>query len=511
MDDSEDIVKPRRSTRTTGTSGVAKDDGDAIAASDAHAPTKKKKKIVKRKVVKRKLIKSTSGTDDGGSDSSIASPRKKVVKKKIVKRKVTKSISTDSNDASSGDGDDNDDEVEEEASVGNISTKASPKKKRVAPKRAKSPAKKVKKAKVEPQRITEKDDLTKLWDSAEALERHGSYTFKILSWNVAGIRALLRKHPNALPDLASKHDIDVICLQETKLQEIHVEDPKLKLKGHVLEKEGYDSHWSCSTTKKGYSGTAVFIKRRTAEGGSADETKPKDKKQATLGAFFVNKNETDASSVNSNAESSNIGKIDVKHLIPDEVSCSMGAKEHDEEGRIITMDFPLFSLANLYVPNSGQKLERLSYRTEQWDTALLECMQQKEKEGANPVIWLGDLNVAHKAYDCWNDGAKHLAKQSGTTQEEKDSFQKQLDTDGGAYVDAFRHLYPDAKGHYTYWSQRAGNKAPNKGLRIDYFICSKTLFEDSEDKKVLVRDSYMIPEQEGSDHCPIVLELEIRK
>jgi len=102
MDDSEDIVKPRRSTRTTGTSGVAKDDGDAIAASDAHAPTKKKKKIVKRKVVKRKLIKSTSGTDDGGSDSSIASPRKKVVKKKIVKRKVTKSISTDSNDASSG-------------------------------------------------------------------------------------------------------------------------------------------------------------------------------------------------------------------------------------------------------------------------------------------------------------------------------------------------------------------------------------------------------------------------
>jgi len=176
MDDSEDIVKPRRSTRTTGTSGVAKDDGDAIAASDAHAPTKKKKKIVKRKVVKRKLIKSTSGTDDGGSDSSIASPRKKVVKKKIVKRKVTKSISTDSNNASSGDGDDNDDEVEEEASVGNISTKASPKKKRVAPKRAKSPAKKVKKAKVEPQRITEKDDLTKLWDSAEALQRHGSYS-----------------------------------------------------------------------------------------------------------------------------------------------------------------------------------------------------------------------------------------------------------------------------------------------------------------------------------------------
>jgi exodeoxyribonuclease III len=324
---------------------------------------------------------------------------------------------------------------------------------------------------------------------------------------VAGIRALLRKHPNALPDLARKHDIDVICLQETKLQELHVEDPKLKLKGHVLEEEGYDSHWSCSTAKKGYSGTAVFIKRRNAQGDKDDETKSK-KKQATLGAFLVNKNETDS---NNSADPTSIGGVDVKNLIPNKVSSSMGKKEHDAEGRIIIMDFPLFSLANLYVPNSGQKLERLSYRTEQWDSALLEFMQQKEKECANPVIWLGDLNVAHKAHDCWNDGAKHLAKQSGTTQEEKDSFQKQLDTDGGAYVDAFRHLHPDAKGHYTYWSQRAGNKAPNKGLRLDYFVCSKILFEDSEDKKVLVRDSYMVPEQEGSDHCPIVLELEIRK
>jgi len=321
---------------------------------------------------------------------------------------------------------------------------------------------------------------------------------------VAGIRALLRKHPNALPDLASKHDIDVICLQETKLQEDHVTDPKLKLKGHVLEKEGYESHWSCSTTKKGYSGTAIFIKRRTADGGNDDNTK--QKKQATLGAFFGNKAEASSKDI-----SSDLGEIDVKNLIPENISSSMGKKEHDKEGRIIAVDFPLFSLANLYVPNSGQKLERLSYRTEEWDRDLLNFMAEKEKERGVPVIWLGDLNVAHKAHDCWNDGAKHLVKQSGTTKEEKDSFQKQLDTDGGSYVDAFRHLYPDAKGHYTYWSQRAGNRAPNKGLRLDYFICSKELFEDGDDKKALVRDSYMIPEQEGSDHCPVVLELEIRK
>jgi exodeoxyribonuclease III len=121
------------------------------------------------------------------------------------------------------------------------------------------------------------------------------------------------------------------------------------------------------------------------------------------------------------------------------------------------------------------------------------------------------LNVAHKEYDCWNFGAKHLAKQAGLTQQERDSFQSQLDTNGGDYVDAFRHLYPEAKGHYSYWSQRAGNRAPNKGLRLDYFICSKSLFEYDTDQKVFVRDSYMIPEQEGSDHCPVVLEIEIRK
>jgi exodeoxyribonuclease III len=128
------------------------------------------------------------------------------------------------------------------------------------------------------------------------------------------------------------------------------------------------------------------------------------------------------------------------------------------------------------------------------------------------VIWLGDLNVAHKNLDCWNDGAKHLAKQAGTTPEERSSFQSQLDWEGeGSFVDVFRHLYPEAKGHYTYWSQRAGNREPNKGLRLDYFICSKQLLEDGDNQKVTVRDTYMVPDQVGSDHCPIVLELEIRK
>lgn len=157
----------------------------------------------------------------------------------------------------------------------------------------------------------------------------------------------------------------------------------------------------------------------------------------------------------------------------------------------------------MYVPNSGQGLKRLDYRVEQWDKDFLEFMQGKHDRG--PVIWLGDLNVAHKAADVWNDGAKHLENQAGVTSVERASFQAQLDA---GFVDAFRKLHPTATGHYSYWSQRAGNRSPNKGLRLDYFICSSGLF--SEQSKVIVRDSYILKDQMGSDHCPVVLELEMR-
>lgn len=107
----------------------------------------------------------------------------------------------------------------------------------------------------------------------------------------------------------------------------------------------------------------------------------------------------------------------------------------------------------------------------------------------------------------WNDGAKHLAKQAGVTAEERESFQAQLDA---GFIDAFRKLHPDAKGHYSYWSQRAGNREPNKGLRLDYFVCDPQFF-NPEESQVVVRDSYMVKDQLGSDHCPAVLEIEIKK
>jgi len=336
--------------------------------------------------------------------------------------------------------------------------------------------------------------------------------FKIISWNVAGLRALLKNHPTALPSLATDHDADVICLQETKLQEMHVIDPKLKIQGHLLEEEGFDGYYSCSTTKKGYSGTAVFIKRR--DGSSRLDHSDSKKKQATLGNFFTSKEsdskgKSDQVLSETKIKSNTTSNIKAKDLIAVKVSKQLGNDEHDVEGRSITVDFPLFSLTNLYVPNSGQKLERLSYRTETWDTDLLNFMKEKKRDRKTPVIWLGDLNVAHTYLDVWNDGAKHLAKQAGTTAEERASFQRQLD-DGEGFIDAFRHLHPEAKGHYSYWSQRAGNREPNKGLRLDYFICSQDLFRNDPEQSVLVRDSYMIPEQLGSDHCPVVLNLEIK-
>jgi len=336
---------------------------------------------------------------------------------------------------------------------------------------------------------------------------------KIASWNVAGLRGLLKKTPTALADLVNKYDLDVLCLQETKLQEQHLSDPKL-LNGagtiaDLLKDEGYDAYFTCSTIKKGYAGTAVFVRRH-----STDEPQKPSKKQKTLdGFFFATKVDKEGTSGDSGAKAEGSKRsmnaelpIDPKSLVPEQVSYELGAKKHDEEGRVVVVDFPLFTFCNVYVPNSGQKLERLSYRTDEWDKDFLAFMKRKQEKRKLPVMWLGDLNVAHTNLEVWNDGAKHLPKQAGVTPEERASFQHQLDH--GGFIDAFRYLHPSAKGHYSYWSQRAGNRAPNKGLRLDYFICDPSFFDDSS--KVLARDTYMLYDVEGSDHCPVVLELEIK-
>ena len=443
--------------------------GSASATKKSKASPKKKTATKKKASPKKKVVKG----DESSSNSDDEKPKAK--KKASPKKRKAKSTTTSSSDAEDDD---------------SSTTKATKKKKS-------SPKKKAKAA--DHQRWTERMPLTRKWNPETAMTSKGSYTFTVISWNVAGLRAFIKKQPDALANLAERYQADVICLQEHKLQEVHMDDPKLKLREHFEEKlAGFESHWSYSTTKKGYSGTAMFIRKRG--GGGGDGASKKGKKQAKIGAFFTSKNKEDGGA----AKDDSIGDIPVSNLQPLNVATDLGLPKHDGEGRTVTAEFPLFYLTNVYVPNSGQKLDRLGYRTEEWDTDFLNKMQQLEK--SKPVIWLGDLNVAHNEKDTWNEGAKHLAKSAGTTAEERASFDRQL---GAGFVDAFRHLHPDAMGHYSYWSQRAGNREPNKGLRLDYFICSKDLMEDSQ--KVVVRDSYMVPDELGSDHCPIVLEIEMKK
>jgi len=208
-----------------------------------------------------------------------------------------------------------------------------------ADKPVKKKQKKTKKAQAETQRFTDRDEIKKLWDGREASEKSKSYTFKILSWNVNGLRALLKNHPDALPSLAENHD--VVCLQETKLQEIHVTDPKLKIE-EVLLGEGFDSHYHCSTVKKGYSGTAVFVKQRSSENHPGN-----NKRQSSLADFFNNKTQTKGKNeeiIGNVKDKESIGGIDVSNLIPINVSYKIGNEEHDNEGRMISVDFPLFSI-----------------------------------------------------------------------------------------------------------------------------------------------------------------------
>ena len=242
------------------------------------------------------------------------------------------------------------------------------------------------------------------------------------------------------------------------------------------------------------------------------------------------------------------------------------------EGRTITIEFPDFYLINCYVPNSGQRLERLKYRTEEWDPYFFEYLKSLEATGKS-IILTGDLNVAHLDLDIHNPTAKHISKQSGLTPQERQSFSSRLAT---GFQDALRYFYPgisscfflffffspsshcyyciEHEGQFTWWSIRTNGRAENKGLRLDYFICSKSMFlplnstttttttiattnnitttpqnndgnidavatENGNDttlttttqSRAIVRDSTILHEfgVGCSDHCPILLLLEI--
>ena len=179
---------------------------------------------------------------------------------------------------------------------------------------------------------------------------------------------------------------------------------------------------------------------------------------------------------------------------PLSVSYGLGIDEHDHEGRVITLEFDEYYVLTCYTPNSKSELARLDYRMV-WEDDFLKYVKKLDEK--KPVIYCGDLNVAHKEIDLKNPGSNR--KNAGFTDEEREKMSIALSS---GFVDTFRKLYPDAKDMYSWWSYRASARAKNVGWRIDYFIVSQRL----EDK---IKDAKIHMDITGSDHCPVELEIDV--
>ncbi len=177
---------------------------------------------------------------------------------------------------------------------------------------------------------------------------------------------------------------------------------------------------------------------------------------------------------------------------PLEVLKGIGIEEHDKEGRVLTLEFEDFYFITVYTPNSQNELKRLSYRME-WEEAFLCYLKGLEQK--KPVIFAGDLNVAHKEIDLKNPGTNR--RNAGFTDEERNAFGRLLEN---GFIDTFRYFYPDKTDIYSWWSYRFRAREKNAGWRIDYFIVSECL-------KERLKDAAIHTEITGSDHCPVELEL----
>lgn len=248
---------------------------------------------------------------------------------------------------------------------------------------------------------------------------------KFISWNVNGIRACVTK---GFLDYFKEVDADIFCLQETKLQEGQID----------LNLEGYYEYWNYAQ-KKGYSGTAIFTKKK-----------------------------------------------------PISVAYGIDIEEHDNEGRVITLEFEDFYFITVYTPNSQSELKRLDYRMK-WEDDFREYL--KKLDSIKPVIVCGDLNVAHKEIDLKNP--KTNRKNAGFTDEEREKLTILLDN---GFIDTYRHFNPDKEGIYSWWSYRFNARKNNSGWRIDYFLASEKLKD-----RLVSADIHT--EILGSDHCPVELIL----
>lgn len=266
--------------------------------------------------------------------------------------------------------------------------------------------------------------------------------YNIISWNVNGLRAVIRKD-NFLPFL-EKYQPDMLCLQETKAQQHQVE----------IDLPDYIEYWN-SAEKKGYSGTAIFTKDKPL---SITHDIPK----------MIYKGKT---------------------LIDD------ADRDAATEGRVVTAEYETFYLVTVYTPNAKDDLSRLPLRYNQWDVAF--CKYMKHLEKTKPVVFCGDLNVAHKEIDLARP--KPNKGKKGFTDEERERFQDFLDA---GFVDTYRHIRGDVEEAYTWWSHWGKARERNVGWRIDYVLVSESI-------KKNVKDAFILPEVMGSDHCPVGIILEI--
>jgi len=262
---------------------------------------------------------------------------------------------------------------------------------------------------------------------------------KLVSWNVNGIRAVHNK--GLFLPFVKTFTPDVICLQETKAMQGQAE----------IDLPEYEEYWN-SAEKKGYSGTAIFTKKKPIS--------------ISLGL-------SDA--------------VAKKFKLKDD-----GYGDPNHEGRVVTTEFEKFFLVNVYTPNAKPDLSRLSLREKQWDPAFLAHV--KELDSEKPVIFCGDLNVAHTEDDLANP--EDNKGEHGFTKEEREGIDAILEA---GFVDTFR-LFTKGNGHYTWWSHWRDARARNIGWRIDYFFVSRRVASK-------VKSSTIHPEVTGSDHCPVVLDI----
>lgn len=263
---------------------------------------------------------------------------------------------------------------------------------------------------------------------------------KLYSWNVNGIRAVINK--GAFQSFVAEHDPDIICLQETKAKQGQAE----------IDLPQYKEYWN-SAEKAGYSGTAIFSKTEPLQ---------------VINGF------TDA--------------IAEKYGLAGD---SYG--DPSKEGRVISAEFNDFWVVTVYTPNSKGDLSRLGLRHKQWDPAFLEHIQELEK--TKPVLFSGDLNVAHSEIDLANPKG-NKGKHGFTTEEREgfDAFEK------AGYTDTLRAAFPEKAELYTWWSHWANARARNVGWRIDYWLASKGIADK-------VKNPQIHPAVMGSDHCPVSIEI----